>query len=223
MDLVGLPPYHAQPLPARVLRRPATAHRHRSGARPGARPGRLRRARLGPRRVHPGPGAEPAQAAPAGARADLPVRRPQHGRRRAHQRPGRGHVPRPHRRAGRPARRCSSSRSTRTRRPSCRRSPSRTRRCAAQRVILRGDVPSPVNPPSGCRFHPRCPLREQLGDPADLRRRACQRCCPSAGDHRVACHFRGEAPGALAAPGAVGAVIGGAAALGAAGGATPAS
>ncbi len=90
-------------LPARVLRRPATAHRHRPRARPGARPGRLRRARLGPRRLHPGPGAEPAQAAPAGARADLPVRRPQHGRRRAHQRSRRGHVPGPHRRAGRPA------------------------------------------------------------------------------------------------------------------------
>jgi oligopeptide/dipeptide ABC transporter ATP-binding protein len=58
-----------------------------------------------------------------------------------------------------------------------------------QRVILTGDVPSPVNPPHGCRFHPRCPLRAQLGDPE-----ICVAEVPPlidlGAEHLCACHFR---------------------------------
>jgi oligopeptide transport system ATP-binding protein len=57
-----------------------------------------------------------------------------------------------------------------------------------RRIILKGDVPSPVNPPSGCRFHTRCWLREKLGNP--------ERCVTEDPSlrvldkrHEVACHF----------------------------------
>ncbi|MBX3031327.1 MAG: ATP-binding cassette domain-containing protein [Chloroflexi bacterium] len=57
-----------------------------------------------------------------------------------------------------------------------------------RRLVLKGDVPSPAAPPSGCRFHPRCWLREQLGDPEQ-----CETVDPPfrelASGHRVACHF----------------------------------
>ncbi|MFB6364441.1 ABC transporter ATP-binding protein [Paenibacillus elgii] len=52
-----------------------------------------------------------------------------------------------------------------------------------ERIVLKGDIPSPANPPSGCKFHTRCPLvqpvcREQAPDYRDV-----------GGGHYVACHL----------------------------------
>jgi len=62
--------------------------------------------------------------------------------------------------------------------------PTRRREQARQTVPLRGELPSAVDPPSGCRFRTRCPRAQQVcgeQEPplADL----------APGDHRVACHF----------------------------------
>ncbi|MBK7456527.1 MAG: ABC transporter ATP-binding protein [Anaerolineales bacterium] len=54
---------------------------------------------------------------------------------------------------------------------------------ARKRTILVGDVPSPINPPSGCRFHPRCPVAVEK----------CKTHVPewreAAPQHWVACHL----------------------------------
>jgi len=60
------------------------------------------------------------------------------------------------------------------------------------RIILKGDVPSPVNPPSGCRFNPRCQLRSELGGPEICVAEEPALIPIGGGDHAVACHFRGE-------------------------------
>ena len=63
-----------------------------------------------------------------------------------------------------------------------------------RRIILRGDVPSPAAPPSGCRFHTRCWLRERLGNPEE-----CVTTDPPlrelAAGHQVACHFAEKVDG----------------------------
>jgi len=52
-----------------------------------------------------------------------------------------------------------------------------------QRIILEGDVPSPANPPRGCRFHPRCPLAVDVCKEVEPEWREV------APDHWVACHL----------------------------------
>jgi oligopeptide/dipeptide ABC transporter ATP-binding protein len=69
-------------------------------------------------------------------------------------------------------------------------------RAERQRVILPGEVPSPACPPSGCVFHPRCPLVESL-----CRIEAPELSTLSGCDagHRAACHLAGEiTPGRVA-------------------------
>jgi oligopeptide/dipeptide ABC transporter ATP-binding protein len=63
-----------------------------------------------------------------------------------------------------------------------------------RRMILRGDVPSPANPPSGCRFHTRCWLRRELGNPerCTVEPPALRELAPG---HTVSCHFAEELVG----------------------------
>lgn len=54
-----------------------------------------------------------------------------------------------------------------------------------ERIILTGDVPSPIDPPSGCHFHPRCPMAE------DRCRSEAPALRPTGEDHLTSCHFAG--------------------------------
>ena len=69
------------------------------------------------------------------------------------------------------------------------------------RILLEGDVPSPINPPSGCRFHPRCPLAMDV----------CRTTVPKELDfagHKVRCHAVEQlAAGAPAIPATLSAAI----------------
>lgn len=56
-----------------------------------------------------------------------------------------------------------------------------------ERMLLSGEVPSPANPPSGCRFHTRCPFRRETRCTSE--RPVLRELKPG---HRVACHFAEE-------------------------------
>jgi oligopeptide/dipeptide ABC transporter ATP-binding protein len=61
---------------------------------------------------------------------------------------------------------------------------------AAGQILLSGETPSPIEIPPGCRFHPRCWLRRERGDPVE-----CVAAEPAPGpasggpEHVAACHF----------------------------------
>ena len=67
-----------------------------------------------------------------------------------------------------------------------------------KRLVLKGDIPSPVNPPPGCHFHTRCWLREQLGNPEECvaTEPAIREITPG---HAVRCHFAEQVSTARAA------------------------
>jgi peptide/nickel transport system ATP-binding protein len=60
-----------------------------------------------------------------------------------------------------------------------------------ERIVLRGDIPSPAAPPTGCAFHTRCWLRDKLGNPEACSSEAPE-LRPLRSGHLVACHFAEE-------------------------------
>ena len=67
-----------------------------------------------------------------------------------------------------------------------------------QRIVLTGDVPSPVNPPSGCAFHPRCPKARLVTGRSDEVPESCSSDTPElapVGQNRLAACWYPIEPG----------------------------
>jgi peptide/nickel transport system ATP-binding protein len=58
-----------------------------------------------------------------------------------------------------------------------------------RQIRLSGDVPSALNPPSGCRFHTRCPRRQMAPDKGDICALEAPPWQKGEGEHRIFCHI----------------------------------
>jgi peptide/nickel transport system ATP-binding protein len=155
LQSVGLASADMEKFPHQFSGRTAPAHLDRPRAGHAARIPGLRRADLGAGRVGAGAGAEHHEGPAAPAGPDLPVHLAQPGGGAPCQRRGRRHVPGQVGRAGDKAELFARPRHPYTRMlldaiPDIHMS-------GSSRTPVQGEVPNPLNPPSGCAFHPRCP------------------------------------------------------------------
>jgi peptide/nickel transport system ATP-binding protein len=58
-----------------------------------------------------------------------------------------------------------------------------------EQILLTGDLPSPANPPTGCRFHTRCPWRQETRCDTERPELRVVQVDGASSGHRVACHF----------------------------------
>jgi len=65
----------------------------------------------------------------------------------------------------------------------------RAARVARERAAIRGELPSPINPPSGCRFRTRCPRVQDICSEVEPPLLPLQRQAPGYSPHLAACHF----------------------------------
>ena len=132
------------------------------------------RAGLGARRLDPRPGSEPADGPAGRVQPRLPLHLARSQRGAAHRRRGDGDVSGPAGRAGAEAGRSS----TQPRHPYTQAllaaTPSVDPKARSKRLTVKGELPSPINPPPGCAFHRRCPFATER-----LRARSARSCARS--------------------------------------------